>query len=132
MESMNIKQKLDEFVNELEALIRDQVLNAVAQGLGGVSASAPKHANGTNGKAHVQARAQSSSFGQKRDPKVIAATVSKVAAFVKAHPGSSIEAIGTGLAMPTKDLTLPIAKLLRSKTIGKKGVKRATKYYPKG
>ena len=34
------------------------------------------------------------------------------------------------LGVQTKELALPIAKLLKSKAIKKRGQKRATKYYP--
>ena len=39
------------------------------------------------------------------------------------------EAIGKALATPTKDLTLPVKKLVAEKKIVAKGERRATKYF---
>jgi hypothetical protein len=41
-----------------------------------------------------------------------------------------MEAIGKALGAPTKDLNLPIKKLLASKKIRSEGHKRATEYFP--
>ena len=41
-----------------------------------------------------------------------------------------MEAIGKALGTPTKDLNLPVKKLLAAKKIRVEGQKRATEYFP--
>jgi hypothetical protein len=125
-----IRGRINAFAVELEELIRAAAVQAVAQALGaGGSAAAPRSAVATvRTKPAPRPRATS---GGKRDPKVLAATVEHAAEWIKAHPGQGVEAMAAGLKLPTKDLALPIIKLLDGKRIRKTGVKRATKYFPK-
>ena len=123
-----IRDRIQAFAAELEALVRTAALDAVASSLGGASPTKTA-APGRAGMAAPK-RATSRKKGGKRDPKAIAALVGRVAEYVKQHPGKGVEAIAAGLKLPTRELTLPITKLLGSKTITKKGQKRATKYFP--
>jgi len=50
--------------------------------------------------------------------------------FVKANPGLRIEQINKQLGTSTKDLALPIRKLLAEGVIKAKGKKRSTAYFP--
>jgi hypothetical protein len=68
--------------------------------------------------------------GGKRDPKELAKLVESLYAAIKRKPGSRIEEIGKAMSVATKDLALPVAKLLASKRIKKTGTRRATKYFP--
>jgi hypothetical protein len=69
--------------------------------------------------------------GQKRDPKLLQKLVDRLAAHIAAKPGQRIEQINKPLGVPTKDLSLPIKKLLRANRIIAKGQKRSTTYWPK-
>ena len=71
-------------------------------------------------------------MGAKRPPEELAATVAKLGAYIAKNPGQGIEAIGKALATPTKDLALPVKKLLATGKIKVTGEKRATRYFPKG
>jgi len=106
--------------------VKRQVLTEVEQSLKGTaweSAPAkrlpPAKANGVLRK------------GEKRDPKLLAATVQHLYDDIAAHPGERIEQVAARLGLPTKDLTLPVKKLLAGKKIRSKGVKRATRYFPR-
>ncbi len=70
--------------------------------------------------------------GEKRDPRVLARTVTALHQAIQAAPGSGIEYLGKQMGTPTKDLTLPVKKLLAAKRIRTVGHKRATRYFPKG
>lgn len=87
--------------------------------------AAPKAAPAPKAK-RVVARAA----GAKRSAEAIEKTASAIAEFVKGNPGSGAEAIRKALDVDLKTIELPIKKLLASKSIKKRGVKRATKYYP--
>jgi predicted transcriptional regulator len=54
----------------------------------------------------------------------------RFAAFVKSNPGLRIEQINKELGTVTKELALPIRKLLADGTITSKGQKRSTTYFP--
>lgn len=123
-----ISQRVQAFARELEELVRKAAIEAVATSLGasagraGASSRAPRAA-----AAAPKARRAK---GGKRPPAELAAMVAKTADWVKANPGNGVEAMAKSLGVQTKELALPIAKLLKSKTIKKRGEKRATKYFP--
>jgi len=68
--------------------------------------------------------------GAKRSPADLEALSEKFAAFVKANPGLRIEQINKELGTTTKDLALPIRKLISEGMIKAKGKKRSTTYFP--
>jgi hypothetical protein len=59
---------------------------------------------------------------------VLEALVEKLYGYIKANPGKRIEPIGTALGVATRDLALPVKKLLAAKRITSKGQKRSTAY----
>jgi hypothetical protein len=67
--------------------------------------------------------------GAKRTPADLEALSQKFASFVKSHPGLRIEQINKELGTTTKDLALPIRKLIADGMISAKGKKRSTTYF---
>jgi predicted transcriptional regulator len=57
------------------------------------------------------------------------ASLRAVHAAIKAKPGSSVEQLGKSLGMQTKQLALPIRKLLAAKQVKTKGQRRGTRYF---
>jgi hypothetical protein len=68
--------------------------------------------------------------GAKRTAADLEAMSEKFASFVKANPGLRIEQINKELGTTTKDLALPIRKLIADRVISAKGQKRSTTYFP--
>jgi len=68
--------------------------------------------------------------GAKRRPEDLEALCNQFASFVKSHPGLRIEQINKELGTTTKDLALPIRKLIAEGMISAKGNKRSTAYFP--
>lgn len=68
--------------------------------------------------------------GAKRTAADLEALSSKFQLFVKANPGLRIEQINKELGTTTKDLALPIRKLISDGMIKAKGKKRSTTYFP--
>lgn len=68
--------------------------------------------------------------GVKRSAEDLEAMSQRFAAFVRANPGLRIEQINKELGTTTKDLALPIRKLLADGVITSKGQKRSTTYFP--
>jgi hypothetical protein len=152
----NIKNRVDAFVNDLSDLIRQSALEAVAEALkkgGEVSAApvarrpgrpakvveAPVAAKpaGKPGRPAKSSSAASSAAaakrraGEKRSPVLLAQVTDQVGNHIKSNPGQGVEQIAKALSTTTKELTLPIRKLLGDKKITSKGQKRATRYFPK-
>ena len=67
--------------------------------------------------------------GAKRTPADLEALSEKFASFVKTNQGLRIEQINKELGTSTKDLALPIRKLIADGTIIAKGQKRSTTYF---
>lgn len=67
-------------------------------------------------------------LGQKRDPKEIDAVTEKLLAYIRKHPGERIEPIGKALGVPTKDLLIPVRRLIAAKHVKTRGRVRATTY----
>lgn len=66
----------------------------------------------------------------KRTAEDLGALCDKFASFVAANPGLRIEQINKQLGTKTKNLALPIRKLLASGRVKSKGQKRSTTYFP--
>ena len=68
--------------------------------------------------------------GVKRRPEDLEALCNQFATFVKSHPGLRIEQINKELGTTTKDMALPIRKLIAEGRLTAKGQKRSTTYFP--
>ena len=150
-----IKLRVDAFVNDLSELIRQSALEAVSDALkkGGVAAAPPaarrpgrpakvveapvaakpaaKPGRPAKASAASSAAAAKRRAGEKRSPVLLAQVTDQVGNHIKANPGQGVEQIAKALSTTTKELTLPIRKLLGDKKITSKGQKRATRYFPK-
>ena len=139
--NQEIERRISDFAAELAVLVRREALASVATALGTTNgAPVARRGPGRPRKTAAPARAATPSSpvpvakrrkGAKRDPKEIVRLTAAVAAHVKQHPGEGVEKIAGHLRVKTSELNLPIAKLLAGKTITRKGIKRATKYFPK-
>lgn len=70
--------------------------------------------------------------GAKRSPDELDKLAERFQTFVKENPGLRIEQINKQLGTTTKDLALPIRKLLAEGAIHAKGQKRSTTYFAGG
>lgn len=122
-----IESLVSTFVADLTALLRTSALNLVSDALAGQSTPQGSKRRGAARTAAPAAARRPK--GAKRDPEDIAALTESLAAFVKKTPGQRIEQIGKALGTPTKELTLPMKKLIAAKRISTKGQKRATTYF---
>ncbi|MEP7126402.1 MAG: DNA-binding protein [Byssovorax sp.] len=156
----HIKARVEAFVNDLSDLIRQSALEAVGEALkkGGGSAhpAAPaarrpgrpakvveapvaakpaakvgRPAKAAGSSAASAAAAAKRRAGEKRSPVLLAQVTDQVGNHIKSNPGQGVEQIAKALSTTTKELTLPIRKLLGDKKITSKGQKRATRYFPK-
>ncbi len=128
-----IRSRVEAFAEELSSLIRDSAMETVRDALG--AGSAPRR--GTRaGRAVVTGPAGSSvrgggrrEKGQKRDPAEIERLTDRLLDYVKGNAGQRIEQIAAGMGTVTKELNLPVKKLIAQKSLKTKGQKRATQYF---
>lgn len=116
-----INERIDAFVAEITELAKQAALETLAGGLSGGS-----RRGGDKVLSAPRARRKSG----KRSPEEIAETADQLLTYIKENPGQRMEAIAKALDSTTKDLTLPIKKLLLQGHVRVEGQKRATSYYP--
>ncbi|HET7506540.1 MAG TPA: hypothetical protein VFK02_36220 [Kofleriaceae bacterium] len=119
------------FVAQITELARRAAINTLESAFGeraarGAAASAAVALAGL-GEARV---GRPRGRGAKRSAADLEALSEKVATFVKTNPGLRIEQINKELGTTTKDLALPIRKLIAEGAIHAKGQKRSTTYFP--
>ena len=127
-----IRASIESFVAELNALVRQAAMEAVQGALGGNSDSNPRKTARnpkTSDQAPTPRRRGRRGRRVKRSPKTLARLQSRLLDEISRRPGQRIEAISRSMGVSTKDLNLPIKKLLEAKRIEKRGEKRATEYF---
>lgn len=131
-----IHARIDVFVKELSALVREAAVEAVADALQEGRAASPKRRKAAPTKA-AKRKTTRGKASTRRAPKKrvrrsaddLAKLGERVLAYVKAHPGARMEAIAKSLRKETKDLRRSVQDLIASKKLSTKGQKRATAYY---
>ena len=117
------------FVTQIAELARRAALDTLESAFGGEATrglgSAVKAANGTGRVGRPRG-----GRGAKRTAEDLEALCSQIATFVKANPGLRIEQINKELGTSTKDVALPIRKLVAEGMLTSKGQKRSTTYFP--
>jgi hypothetical protein len=122
-------------VDDLSGLIRRQALDAVEQLLHGGADMAQRRNGGARMRGATWLRGShlpaSRGPGEKRTPEQLDEVIDHVYAYIQSNGGQGIEQIAQALNTTTKDLTLPIHKLLGQKKLVSRGQKRATRYFPR-
>ncbi len=70
--------------------------------------------------------------GVKRTPEQVERLAARALTAVTKHPGMNVGEISKAVKASTKDLALPMRKLIEGKAIRTKGERSATTYFPKG
>jgi hypothetical protein len=120
-----LREAVDAFVEQIRVLIQRATLESVHALLGGSVVPARRDESRVPGGVRRRAK------GVKRKPEELRALVRQLHGYIAKNPGQRIEQIGRGLALGTRDLALPIKKLLRERKLATKGERRATKYFAK-
>jgi hypothetical protein len=132
-----INQRVQTFVAEITELARRQAFETLSSALAGAGllGDGRRGRNGGRrgrvaGGGGAGAGRRASAGNGRRSPDQIEATCQALVGEIGARPGQRIEQIGSAIGMRTKDLALPIRKLVREKRIRTEGHRRATKYFP--
>lgn len=125
-----MNRTVQSFVTQISELARRAALDTLESaftGRGGRGVGTRAAALATLGSAPIGR--PRGGRGTKRTAEDLEALSAKFMSFVKAHPGLRIEQINKELGTTTKDLALPIRKLIAEKNISTKGNKRSTTYF---
>ena len=117
-----IRRRVEAFVQELTGLVHQAALQSVAQALGqpGRGLGAPRGGAG---------RLPGLRPSGKRTSADLEAQQRTLVGLIKKTPGVRADQMAKTLGLNTRDLALPLKKLLADKVIIKKGQKRATAYF---
>jgi len=114
-----ISKLVSEFTDNVSALARRAAVDTLTASLEG---RAGRQSSGSSqGKRREK--------GAKRDGSQLESLQEKVLEFVAANPGMRIEQINKEIGTTTRDLQLPIRKLIAAGSLKTKGAKRATQYF---
>jgi hypothetical protein len=123
-----IRGMLEAFANDLAGLIRESAMQSVRDALGGE----PAGRGGRRGGAMaVAAAGRRLPKGAKRPPDEIVKLTGRLLDYIKGHKGERIEQIAKGMSVSTRELNLPVKKLIAGKSVKTRGQKRATQYFPR-
>lgn len=111
MNQVALQKLVNNFVNQLQSLWQQEAIAALTG------------KNGHNGLRIGNGR------GVKRTADDLEQLADQFVEFIVKNPGLRIEQINKQLGTTTKDLQLPIRKLIAEKRIKAKGNKRATTYF---
>jgi hypothetical protein len=129
----DLRARVEAFAAELTALVRRAPFDAVREALGESAPRLAKTAPAPRARRPAKrvAPRKASKPRSVRDPKVLAKLVERLAGHIKANPGQRMDDIKVALGLPTKDLKLPIKKLLAEKRISWKGRGAGMTYSPR-
>ncbi|MBK7580407.1 MAG: hypothetical protein IPI67_09405 [Myxococcales bacterium] len=117
-----LRARIDAFVADIGELVRRAALDAVSEALGGARTRQPAT---TRPKAGGKRRGR----GAKRSASELETLSAAIARRVAEHPGEGAREIAAALELTSKDLVLPMKKLVETGVLTTKGQKRATKYF---
>lgn len=111
-------------------MFKEAALESVRTALGDDAAPARRGPGRPPSKAKAGRRVgRPKGRGGKRSTEQVDQMAERVLAYVKSNPGQGLEAIGKHIGIATKELKLPVIKLLGARQLKKSGQKRGTKYF---
>lgn len=118
-----IEQCIDAFAADMSEIVRRVAFESVSRVLAGEPAIAPA--------ARAQLRAARRAGG-KRTRREIERTTAALERYIRTTPGRRMEELSSDLGLDSRELALPVRRLLEARRIRTEGHKRATRYFPAG
>jgi hypothetical protein len=125
-----MNRTVQEFVAQITELARRAAIDTLESAFGGKAGRGGGAAAVLASAGLVRAGRPRGGRGAKRSAADLDALSQRFASFVKSNPGLRIEQINKELGTTTKDLALPIRKLIAEGQVAAKGKKRSTTYFP--
>lgn len=116
-----IEECIDAFTEDMSELVRRVAFESVSRALAGEPAIAPVHA---------PARGGGRPTGGKRTRQQIAQTTAALERHIRSTPGRRMEELSGDLGLNSRELMLPVRRLVEAGRVRTEGHKRATRYYP--
>lgn len=124
-----IRQRVEDFVQEMTELVRQAALESVSAALGTPGAAAGPRGSLRGKGAKRAAAGFVAKRGGKRTARELEQQGAALVTMIRQTPGIRADQLAKAMGVMTRDLALPIKKLLADKAITKKGQKRATAYF---
>jgi len=124
-----IRSSIDQFVVELTQLVRQAALESISQALGGQAAAAPARRGPGRPKGSGRPRKAARARGGRRSSGDVGETAQLLHAHVSSNPGQSISEIASALGSSSKELRLPVLKLIGDGKMHTTGQRRGTRYF---
>jgi hypothetical protein len=130
-----IETSIHAFVQELSTLVKAATVESVSQALGGEGAPAkarrgrPPGSKNASARAMVPVRPPRRGKRAKRSSEQVDAMAARVLEHVKKNSGTSVERMSKVFKVKSKELMLPIRKLISEKKLKTSGQRRGTKYH---
>jgi hypothetical protein len=105
-------------------------MDTLTSALGAAGGALARRRGGAVVVGDLVGRASRRPKGAKRPQLEIEKTKARVQDFIKSHPGLRIEQINKELGTQTRDLALPLRKLISDGAVRTEGEKRSTQYFP--
>ncbi len=125
-----MNRTVQSFVAQIAELARRAAVDTLESAFNGRSTRGGARAVAVPASSNGRAGRPRGGRGAKRTAADLEVLSEKFASFVKANPGLRIEQINKELGTATKELALPIRKLIADRMIVAKGHKRSTTYFP--
>ncbi len=127
-----IRSRIDSFLAELSTLVKSAAIDSVRAALGeGNGVAAPRRGPGRPAMA-AGSSATPVRRGGKRSSEDVQKTGEALLAYVQANPGQGVEGIAKGMGVSSKELKLPVIKLIDAGSLRSEGQRRGTNYFPGG
>lgn len=123
-----IINRVESFIQDLNELLREAAVQSIHEALELHELGARGGRGRRRGRA-ASALASSATGRGKRTKEELDKLSARVRGYIEAHPGEGVEQIAKGLNSSSKELILPIRRLLASGQVSTSGHKRATKYF---
>jgi len=132
MDNLNqqIALLVETFVSNVSQLARKAAFETLNGALAGGATGAP--ARGRSRGRISSPRGAARRKGEKRPADELVQLQARVLQHVAANPGQRVEQINRELGTTTRELSLPLKKLIAEGTLRTEGEKRATAYFPAG
>jgi hypothetical protein len=128
-----INKLVEEFVGQVTAVARQAAMDTLTSALGSAGGAAARRRAMEPTSAVAPAAPKAGGRrpkGAKRPQNEIEKTKERVNDFIHRNPGLRIEQINKELGTNTRDLSLPLKKLISEGAIRSEGEKRSTQYFP--
>ena len=125
-----INKLVSDFVAQVSALAKRAAMDTLESALTGGMPSGGRRGRPPGGGGAAALGGARRPKGAKRPAGEIEQTKARLYDFIKSNPGQRVEQINKALGTTTKDLTLPLKKLIADKAVKTEGEKRATAYFP--